>query len=145
MKTLATIFTIIIVFHFSGCTVYNNSSAKSNDMYYYLGSGYDHEIVKVYFDNYEFQFEATSDFSMGVVLSNYFQCSNNTVNMINNNTVIDSVNLHTCKTLSLKVQTEESTIEKNISSSKGQYVIIDKDKATNELRITQSKKPFSLE
>jgi hypothetical protein len=145
MKTLTTIFVIIIVCHFSGCSVFKNSTAKSNDMFYYLGSGYDHEIVKVYFNSYEFQFEAKSDFSTGIVLSNYFQCSSNLIKMISNNTVIDSVNLNTCKAVSIKVQTKESVIEKTILSSKGQYVIIDKDKVTNELRVTQSKKPFSLE
>ncbi len=145
MRTLITICTIIIAYHFSGCAVYNKYSEKNYDMFFYLGSGYDHEIVKVYFNGYEFQFEATSDFSTGVVLSNYFQCSNNTIKMISNNTVIDSVNINTCKSLSLKVQTKESMLEKNILASKGKYIIIDQNRVANKLKVFQSKKSISIE
>ena len=136
----------IIVYYVSGCAVYKNPSVTSNDtMFFYFGSGYDHEIVKVYFNNYEFQFEATSDFSTGVVLSHYFKCSNSMIMMFRNNSIIDSVKTNTCNTLNFRVQTAESEIEKYIISSKGQYVIVDMGKATDELNIVQSKKPFSLE
>jgi len=146
MQFIRGVCVITLVFIAFSCSMSNRSFEKKRDnMYIYLGSGFDHETVEIQFNDFIFKINASTDFSSGIVLSSYFKCSGNTIELIRNDSVVDSVVINPFKYMNLKVKTKESTLEADIYPSKGKYVIIDKDLVSKEMKVIQTKKPISVE
>ncbi|MCB0503599.1 MAG: hypothetical protein KDD32_13035 [Bacteroidetes bacterium] len=130
----------------NGCSSSKDISSNQGGVFFYLGSGFDQDKIEVYFNDSQFELTVTTDFSIGVVLSSFFKCLDQDIYLIENGSIIETKKINTCDFLKLTIKGGgNKLLEQKIDSSKGKYIMIDKDQISKLLKVYQSKKPIIVE
>lgn len=130
----------------SGCsTTKSGTGDKNTGTFLYFGSGFKGDSIQLFLDGQMFEFQATSDTTLGIDVDIYFKCINGVFKLIQNGVALESRAIATCELFPLVINMNSFSMSKLISATDGHYILIDYDHSHDTLRVSQSDKSFILE